>query len=467
MPILPTIPETITVHLGLPDSPAQNITLPFADYIKNVASSEIYPTWPEAAIRANIYAQISYALNRVYTRYYPSRGFDFDITNSTAFDQSFVYGRDIFENISMIVDDIFNSYLQRRGSVEPLFAAYCDGVRVSCDGLSQWGSVALAEEGLTPYEILTAYYGDDIDIVTDVPVGNAPSAPLIPLREGQIGPNVELVQRRLNRISANYPAIPKIYPINGVFGPTTTDSVKEFQRVFNLSPDGVVGPATWYRILYIYNGIKRLSELNSEGLTLGEISTQYPNLLQNGSEGAGVLVLQYYLSYISAFVPTVPATSIDGYFGAETERSVRAFQTAYGLPSDGIVGESTWRELTDVYEGLVASIPLRFTEGTPIPFPGEALTLGSEGEEVRVIQEYLNYISETYNEIPSVTPDGVYGPATRDAVAAFQRLFGIPAQEGTVGGITWVAIASVYEDLYQGQLAEEGQYPGYPIGEET
>lgn len=467
MPILPTIPETITVHLGLPDSNAQNVTVPFVDYIKNVASSEIYPTWPESAIRANIYAQISYALNRVYTRYYPSRGFDFDITNSTAFDQSFVYGRDIFENISRIVDEIFNSYLQRQGSVEPLFAAYCDGVRVSCDGLSQWGSVSLAEEGLSPYEILTAYYGNDINIVTDVPVGNAPSAPLIPLREGQIGPNVELIQRRLNRISANYPLIPKIYPINGVFGPSTTDAVKEFQRVFDLSPDGVVGPATWYRILYIYNGIKRLSELNSEGLTLGEISTQYPSLLQSGSEGTGVLVLQYYLSYISAFVPTVPATAIDGYFGAGTEAAVRAFQSTYGLPQDGIVGERTWRELTDVYEGLVASVPLRFTEGVPLPFPGEALTLGSEGEDVRVIQEYLNYISETYNEIPVVNPDGVYGPATRDAVTAFQRLFAIPVQEGTVGAVTWVAIASVYEDLYQGQLAEEGQFPGYPIGGEA
>lgn len=467
MPLLPNIPETITVHLGLPESNAQNVTLSFPEYIKNVASSEIYPTWPESAIRANIYAQISYALNRVYTQYYPSRGFDFDITNSTAFDQSFVYGRDIFENISRIVDDIFNSYIRRQGSVEPLFAAYCDGVRVSCDGLSQWGSVALAEEGRTPYEILQAYYGDDIDIVSDVPVGDTPDAPLIPLREGQIGPNVELLQRRLNRISANYPAIPKIYPVNGVFGPSTTEAVKEFQRVFDLSPDGVVGPATWYRILYIYGGIKRLSELNSEGLTLGEISTQYPSLLQLGSEGVGVIVLQYYLSYISAFVPTVPAVEIDGNFGAGTEAAVRAFQSTYGLTQDGIVGETTWRELTDVYQGLVASLPLRFSEGVPLPFPGEALTVGSEGEAVRIIQEYLNYIAETYSEIPSVNPDGVYGAATREAVAAFQRLFDIPGIEGVVGDVTWVAIASIYEDLYQGHLAEEGQYPGYPIGGEA
>lgn len=467
MPETPIIPETITVHLGMPESAAQNVTVSFPDYIKNVASSEIYPTWPDAAIRANIYAQISYALNRVYTRYYPSRGFDFDITNSTAFDQSFVYGRDIFENISRIVDEIFNSYLRRQGNVEPLFAAYCDGVRVTCDGLSQWGSVSLAEEGLSPYEILTTYYGDDIDIVQNAPVGDASDVPAFPIREGQIGPDVELLQRRLNRISANYPAIPKIYPVGGVFGASTTEAVKEFQRVFDLTPDGIVGPATWYRILYIYNGVKRLAELNSEGLTLGEISTQYPSLLQVGSEGTGVLVLQYYLSYIASFVPTVPATSIDGVFGASTERSVRAFQSTYGLPADGIVGETTWRELTDVYEGLVASIPLRFSAGVVIPFPGDALSLGSEGEAVRVLQEYLRYIAETYTEIPAPEPDGVFGPATRAAVAAFQELFSVPAPEGVVGAITWTAIASVYEDLYQGNVAEEGQFPGYSIGGEA
>lgn len=464
MPQTPKIPETITVHLGPPESRAQNVTVSFPDYIKNVASSEIYPTWPESAIRANIYAQISYALNRVYTNYYPSRGFDFDITNSTAFDQSFVYGRDIFENISRIVDEIFNTYLRRRGTVEPLFAAYCDGVRVKCDGLSQWGSVSLAEEGLTPYEILTAYYGDDVDIVTDVPVGEAPTLPLIPLRRGQIGPEVELLQRRLNRISANFPAIPKIYPINGVFDLSTEEAVKEFQRVFDLTPDGVVGPATYYRVLYIYNGIKRLSELNSEGLTLGEISTQYPSLLQSGSEGTGVEVLQYYLAYIAGFVPTVPAVTIDGYFGPSTESAVRAFQSTYGLPADGVVGERTWRELTDVYRGLIASLPVRYTEGVTIPFSGDALSLGDTGDAVRVLQEYLAYIAETYDQIPKVTPDGVFGPLTRDAVAAFQSLFAIPAISGVVGGATWNAITSVYEDLYQGHRATEGQFPGYMVG---
>ena len=165
--VLPVIPEYITVHLGEPDESAQNVTVSFPDYIKNVASSEIYPTWPESALRANILAQISFALNRVYTEYYRSRGYDFDITNSTAFDQSFVYGRDIFENISQIVDEIFNDYLVREGNIEPLFAVYCNGTTVTCDGLSQWGSVELANQGLVPYDILRNYYGDDIQIISN------------------------------------------------------------------------------------------------------------------------------------------------------------------------------------------------------------------------------------------------------------------------------------------------------------
>ena len=153
----PIIPESIVVHLGFPDQPAENVTVPFADYIKNVASSEIYPTWPESAIRANVLAQISYALNRVYTEHYPSKGYDFDITNTTQFDQAYTAGGEVFENIGRIVDEIFNNYVVRQGRVEPLFAQFCDGVQSQCAGLSQWGTVALADQGLTPYEILQYY----------------------------------------------------------------------------------------------------------------------------------------------------------------------------------------------------------------------------------------------------------------------------------------------------------------------
>ena len=234
-PVTPFIPETIRVHLGPPDSYAQNVSISFPDYIKNVASSEIYPTWPENALRANILAQISFALNRVYTEYYPSRGYDFDITNSTAIDQSYVEGRDIFENISRIVDEIFNNYITRQNNVEPLYALYCDGINTTCNGLSQWGTVSLANEGLSPFEILKRFYGDNIRIVENAPVeALMPSLPEINLRLGTAGNDVAFIQRRLNRISVNYPAIPKISPVDGIFGIETENAVREFQRVFEI-----------------------------------------------------------------------------------------------------------------------------------------------------------------------------------------------------------------------------------------
>ena len=218
--LVPVIPEYITVHLGRPNQPARNVTVPFADYIKNVASSEIYPTWPESALRANILAEISFALNRIYTEYYPSRGYDFDITSSPSIDQTFVYGRDIFENISEIVDEIFNTYIRREGTVSPLFAVYCDGIEVQCGGLTQWGSVELANQGLSAYEILRRFYGDNIEFIENVPVeGVTESYPGEPLRLGSISDEVFLIQARLNRIRRNYPGIPAIRTRTASFPP--------------------------------------------------------------------------------------------------------------------------------------------------------------------------------------------------------------------------------------------------------
>ncbi|MDY3845986.1 MAG: peptidoglycan-binding protein [Eubacteriales bacterium] len=464
MPIQPIIPLYITVHLGAPNEDAQNVTVSFPDYIKNVASSEIFPTWPTSAVVANIRAQISFALNRVYTEYYRNRGYDFDITNSTAYDQSFVFGREIFENISKIVDEIFNSYIRRTGYIEPLFAAYCDGIEVTCDGLSQWGSVELAQDGYNAYEILKYYYGDDIEIVSDVPVGKVEeSAPRVPLRLNSVGPDVQQVQVRLNRISRNFSAIPKIYPTDGIFDESTERAVRIFQSVFDLTSDGIVGPATWYKINYIYNGVKQLNSLNSEGLTLSEVSTQYPEVLRRGDSGFEVTIIQYYLSYLSEFIATIPKVAIDGSFGIATENAVKVFQQTYGLPADGIVGEVTWDKLYNVYLGIINTITIEYSEGVTIPYPGRILRIGFEGNDVRVLQEYLRYISNTYTEIPSVTVDGVFGFGTQAAVKAFQNLFKISGAAGVVNATTWNAIANVYDDLYVGNMASEGQYPGYPI----
>jgi peptidoglycan hydrolase-like protein with peptidoglycan-binding domain len=465
MPNLPYIPEFITVHLGAPDSNAQNVTVPFVDYIANVASSEIYPTWPESAIRANMYAQISFALNRIYTEYYRSRGYDFDITNSIAIDQSFVNGRDLFENVQNIARELFTSYISRRGFVEPLYAQYCDGIEIQCDGLSQWGSVELAEQGYSPYDILTYYYGNNIDIVTDAPVrGQTVTLPSYPLQLGSTGDDVRQVQIRLNRISDNYSAIPKISPPFGFFSYDTEAAVKAFQTAFNLTPDGIIGPSTWYTIQRIYSSVKRLNDLNSEGLQLSEVTQQFPGVLQQGDSGVGVSTLQYYLSYLSDFYTTIPRVSIDGDFGQSTKEAVIAAQSTFGLPTDGIVGEETWYRLYNAYIGIVSTIPLQYVEGNTVPFPGVFLRIGAEAESVRLLQEYLSFISEYVPEIPAVNPTGYFGTRTQEAVVAFQNLYGLPAT-GVVGPVVWNAITSLYSDLYNGSRLNEGQYPGFNVGE--
>ena len=227
--VLPFVPQQITVHLGAPNENARNVTVSFPDYVKNSASSEIYPTWEESAIRANVLAIISFALNRVYTEFYRSRGYDFDITNSTAYDQYFVFGRSIFHNISRIVDEIFNDYLRRPNFVEPLAAKFCNGTTVTCEGLSQWGSQNLARQGYSSIDILRSYYGN-VEVVVNAPVrGYTTSYPGTPLRRGSTGPNVVVIQTELNRISQNYPAIPKVPTIDGIFGSRTEASVRKFQ----------------------------------------------------------------------------------------------------------------------------------------------------------------------------------------------------------------------------------------------
>ena len=461
----PRIPDTIVVHLGAPDdASAQNVTVSFPDYIKNVASSEIYPTWPEEAIKANIIAQISVALNRVYTEFYRSNGYNFDITSSPAYDQTYTYGKDVFSNVSEIVDEIFNSYIRRSDFIEPLFAEFCDGVEVNCNGLSQWGSVALAEEGLDYFSILQRYYGNDIVLETNVPVENiSPSAPSVTLVEGDTGRDVELIQRKLNRISGNFPGIPKIYPADGFFGKSTTDAVKKFQEVFGLDVDGLVGRATWNEIKFIYNAVKKLYTVNSEGLRLEDVSTRYPGTLSIGDSGDGVLNIQYYLSYISLFVPTVQGTGLDGSFGPSTENSVKSFQRAYGLPETGIVDRTTFDRIENVYYEFVNEIDYEFSNGRILPFSGRVLREGIEGNDVRVLQEYLNYISNSYPSVPKVNVDGVFGPGTANQVRAFKELFNLPGTPERVNAQTWNSIASIYDDLYNGANTSVGQYPGYEI----
>lgn len=458
----PIIPEMITVHLGTPQSGADNVTVSFPDYVKNVASSEIYPTWPENSLRANIYVIVTFALNRIYTEWYRSKGYDFDITSSTQYDQKFIYGREIFENISVLVDELFNDYIRRQGTVEPLFAAFCNGTTVTCNGLSQWGTVDLANQGMTPFEILQYYYGDDIEIVENAPVmQNQPSYMGQPLRLGDASNEVKTLQVRLNRISRNYPAIPKIEKADGYFGLHTEEAVKEFQRIFNLDPTGVVDKSTWYKIEYIFTSVKRLSELNSEGLRLEEVAKQFTEVLSMGMQSNEVKNLQYFLAVIGAYYEQVPPVPITGYFGEQTENSVKAFQRVYGLPETGIVDRQTWEDIYRAYDGIVQSVPV--TAGNDvILYQGRILQEGMTSDSIRILQEYLTFIHETYPDIPAVNNTGYFGPVTKSAVIAFQNRFGIQPT-GVVGAVTWNEIAGVYSDLRYGYDKRPYQNPGYTI----
>ena len=439
-----TIPEYITVHLGSPtDSSAANVRVPFIDYIKNVASSEIYPTWPESALRANMYAQISFALNRIFSEWYPSRGYDFDITSDTRYDQSFVYGRDIYESVSRIADDIFNDYLIRNGTVQPLFAQYCDGIEVQCSGLSQWGSVTLAEEGLTPYEILQYYYGDDISIIFNAPTGpDLPSYPGYPLRLGSFGEDVRTIQRELNRIGQNYPAIRPRLELNGLFNVDTENAVKEFQSIFNLTPDGIVGKSTWYQIKSIYNAVKGIADLRGEGITPEELERIFPRTLSLGDTGIGVASVQYYLALIAYFDQSIPTPAIDGVFGQGTRDAVEAFQRSAGLNPDGVVGRDTWNALIQRYDRIIATLPEEVGESAATAYPGRFLAEGQSGEEVLRLQRFINLAAARNPYIPTVSEDGDFGPSTAAAVRAVQQNNGI-SPTGVVGPITWNVIVNL------------------------
>jgi len=349
------IPSTIRVHLGRPDASARNVNVSFPDYIKNVASSEVYPTWPEDALRANIHAQVGFALNRIFTEWYTSRGYGFDITNSTAYDQSFVEGRNIYRNISELVDEIFNVYPRREGYLQPLFSSYCNGTTVTCRGLSQWGTVDLARRGFNPLEMLQYYYGDDVELVETRDIRpNIGSYPGMVLRRGSRSDAVKTVQQQLNRIARNYPAIGPALIVDGIYGPKTEDAVRRFQRIFHLSADGLVGRATWYRLSYLYAAVTGLSENGGEGVLApcGDLAiVRFPGyLIRRGQRGENVSTMQGYLRCISRLYGQIPIIEADGIFGSRTEQAVRAFQRAFGLRQDGIVGSETWNELIRVYE---------------------------------------------------------------------------------------------------------------------
>ncbi|HCC35701.1 MAG TPA: hypothetical protein DEQ02_08760, partial [Ruminococcaceae bacterium] len=359
------IPDPITVHLGAPSAAAANVRVSFADYVKNVASGEIYPTWPKAALQANIYAIITFALNRVFTQWYRSRGYNFDITSSTAYDQAFKYGRTIYKSISDTADEILNRYVRRAGQLAPYFTSFCNGSTVTCAGLSQWGTVSLANKGKNALQILRTYYPKDLETAqAEITSGAVDAYPGTALRQGSTGRNVELIQSFLARIRKNYPGIPAITDSPGKFGNSTKTAVKKFQSVFNLTADGIVGHATWNKLVNIYVAVAKLASLDSEGSALGIGTVPPASELRQGSGGLDVVILQYLLDFIGEFYPTIQAPAQDGQFGASTARAVSEFQAMMGLPATGIVNPATWNALYTAYWSIRNDVPL------PVPGSG-------------------------------------------------------------------------------------------------
>ncbi len=464
----PVIPRNIIVHLGSPRSQTQNVTVPFADYIKNVASSEIFSTWDEAAIRANVLAQVSFALNRIYSEWYPAMGYSFDITNSTGYDQKFIPGRNIYENISRIVDEIFNDYLRRENTINPLFASFCDGVEVSCEGLSQWGSQSLAERGYSYIEIIRYYYGDNVEVVVNAPIAeNVPSYPDTPLKTGDLNENVRRMQLYLNRISSNYPAIPKIVNVTGRFDENTENSVRAFQQVFDLNPDGIIGKGTWYRIIYIYDSVTRLAELDAEGVGYENLPKQFRGALRQGDTGGQVVTLQYFLALLGRFVDFLPEITVDGVYGQGTENAVIAFQKYKNLPPTGETDEETWFSLYASYAGVIDWLRSQnpTTKVATVPYPGVVLRRGDVGPSVRTMRSYLSYIADYFYDLTPLSQGTLFDTRMQNTVREFQRIFALNPT-GQIDERTWNTIADAYATLREGQVRAEGQYPGYTLNRE-
>jgi peptidoglycan hydrolase-like protein with peptidoglycan-binding domain len=434
------IPENITVHLGPPNAEAENITLNFIDYVKNVASSELYPTWPESTLRANIHAIVSVALNRVFTEWYRTRGYNFDITNSTAYDQAFVPNRGFYDTISVIVDEIFDEYIVREGRVEPLFAQFCDGRISQCDGMYQWGSVDLASQGYSPIEILQYYYGNDITILTNAPVGSYEETFHGNLQVGDTGSYVQLAQLMLNTISTNFPALTR-QPADAYFGPLMESVVEMFQGIFKLPVTGIIDKGTWYAIRNVHNAVTKLAELTSSGLLISNLPEEAIDDPRTYAQ-----LIQFFINILSAYYPTIPAVDINGIIDANTNRAIIEFQKTMNLPETGIIDDETWDALYTTILGILNTLPPMSISLPIFLYPNYELGIGLESPSVYILKLYLSFLSTRIPQIPSVTVNNVFNDQTATAVRAFQNYYSLPTT-GRVNEETWNRIVQIYRQL--------------------
>ena len=433
----PIVPNNITVHLGPPDSQARDITVSFTDYISNVAASELYPTWPKNALIANIYTIISFAMNRIYNEWYRSKGYNFDITSSPIYDQTYIENRSTYENIDNIVSDIFDNYVIKGSQIQPYFTRYCDGRTTTCDGLSQWGSVSLANQGKSPLDILKYYYGNDISIKYDAPVGDAVGVyPGYPISLGSAGNPVLAIQRDLRRIRKNYPAIPDITTTLGIYDQETEDAVKKFQEVFNLPITGIVDKGTWYKIKYIYTSVKKLSDLYSEGLSEEEATFLYTDRLEYGDTGIEVEYVHYFLDALAFLDQDIPRLPTNSIYTNNTITMVKAFQKKYNLPVTGVFTYSDWIVLQSAYNQILKSFPKEYQDYINELYPDYFLTRGMSGNDVKRLQRFLLAICRYDHSIPGVRVNGIFDELTEKSVKKIQSDYGFDVN-GVVGPLLW------------------------------
>ncbi len=433
----PVVPNNIVVHLGSPSSNSRNITVPFTSYISNVAASELYPTWPQNALIANIYAIISFTMNRIYNEWYRSKGYNFDITSSPAYDQTYTENRSTYENINNIVQEIFNNYVVKGKGIEPYFTSYCDGRKLICNGLSQWGSVTLANQGKTPLEILKNYYGNDISIKYDAEVGDGTIGyPGYDIELGSFGNPVLAIERDLKRIRNNYPAIPEIPSSPGIYTNDLANAVKKFQEIFNLPVTGVVNKATWYKIKYIYNSVKKLGDLYSEGITEEEATFLYNDKLTLGNSGIDVEYIHYFLDALAFLDPDIPRLQTNSIYSENTVTMVKAFQKKYGLPVTGDFTYSDWKVLKEEYEKILSFVPDKYKYYVNELYPNNFLMKGMSGDDIKRYQRLLLKICRFDKSIPGVRVNGIFDDLTDRSVRKLQNDYGFEIN-GIVGPLLW------------------------------
>ena len=439
----PIVPNNITIHLGAPDEAVKDITVPFTDYISNVAASELYPTWPGNALTANIYAIISFAMNRIYNEWYRSKGYNFDITSSPAYDQTYTENKSTYENINDIVSEIFNNYVVKDNQIQPYFTTYCDGRVKTCKGLSQWGTVSLANQGKNPLQILKYYYGSDISIKYDAPVGDTTEGfPGYDIGLGYAGNPVLAIERDLKRIRQNYPAIPEITDTLGIYNEELVNAVKKFQQIFSLPITGIVDKATWYKIKYIYTSVKKLSDLYSEGLTKEEATFLYTDELKYGDTGIEVEYIHYFLNALAFLDNDIPRLPTNSIYNNNTITMVKAFQEKYNLPVTGIFTYKDWTVLKNAYRNILKSFPKEYQEYVNDLYPDYFLTRGMTGEDVKRFQKYLLAICRYDKSIPGVRVNGIFDELTEKSVKKIQQDYGFDIN-GIVGPLLWKKVVEL------------------------